>query len=214
MFQKYCVSLALVVAGVLCSVSWVQAQEQEPKKSKQINIRLEGPAMEMLGLLRTDKFKTEFNLTDEQKTKLAEAEKEMKTAIREGLSGVSPADREEFQRKIGEVVKEAEKKIGEQIKEILKPEQMARLKEIQLQIAGPRALLNPEIRKALKLNDEQEKQIKSLGDEFQKNVKEVVKEAQGLSPEERDSKKSEYQEKIKKMITEFGEKAAAVLTPE
>jgi hypothetical protein len=159
------------------------------------------------------KFQKEFNLTEEQKSKLDELGKDMQSSIRQQLSEAKPTSREDVQRTIKEINGKLQEKLSARIKDILQPQQMERLKEIHLQVQGARALLNPEIIKALNLSETQQKEIRSLAEEGQKTVQELMGGGQDLSPEERQAKAAENQEKIKKAVKDFQEKAMLVLTP-
>jgi Spy/CpxP family protein refolding chaperone len=215
MSRKFGWSAAIILLGVLGGVSLVQGQEAgEPNNQKgRIQIQLAGPAIEMLNILHGEKFQKEFNLTEEQKSKLAAIEKDVQATIKKHLADAKPASREEVQRAIGEINGKVQEKLSAGIKQILQPPQMERLKEIRLQVMGARALLTPDIAKALNLTDQQKKQIRTLAEEGQKAVRELTG-GQDLSPEERRAKAAENQEKIKKAIANFQEKALLVLTPQ
>ncbi len=63
--------------------------------------------------------------------------------------------------------------------DVLNPEQMKRLKQIDLQVKGYKALNEPKVQMALKMTNEQKDNIKVIIDDSDKEMREVMKEAQG-----------------------------------
>lgn len=113
-------------------------------------------------LFRTD-VQTDLQLTDEQKTKLTEYRQSMRgQGGRRGQggnggnggNGGGGFNREEM------AVRRAEQE--KKLAEILTPEQVKRLKEIQIQLAGAQAIVQPEIQKELGLDATQTKKIEDL----------------------------------------------------
>ncbi len=110
----------------------------------------------------------EIGVTADQKTKLDELQKAQQDAMRErmrnagGGGGGGSFDPAAMQA-------EREKMRAENMKKleaILKPDQMKRLKEISIQVQGNRAILDPEVQKALGLSDDQKSKIKKLQDDL------------------------------------------------
>jgi Spy/CpxP family protein refolding chaperone len=103
-------------------------------------------------LLRQEVVQKELGVTAEQLTKL----KDMLEAGRAGGGGQRNQDMtdEERQKMRDEMVKrtaEMEKKIAE----VLDAKQVARLKQIRLQVSGAMALMNEDVAKELKITEEQ-----------------------------------------------------------
>jgi hypothetical protein len=90
--------------------------------------------------------------------------------------------------------------------EVLKPEQVQRLKQIDLQQAGARGFTRPEVQKALTLTDDQKEKIKTLSDDAAKEIANLFPGGAGGrgNPENR--------EKIAALRKETLEKIQAVLT--
>ena len=162
-----------------------------------------GPGGGMIALLNLEPLQKELNLTDEQKEKIKELAKEMRPPRRSEGEGPSPDERRTMMEK-------AQKKLAE----ILKPEQLQRLKEIQLQAMGPAALGNPQVVKALGITDEQGAKIKTLLDEGQRKRRELFGSMRDLLREDRREKMAENQGKLRQIQKELMDKALAVLTPE
>jgi hypothetical protein len=106
----------------------------------------------------------DLQLTDEQKTKLTEYRTSMRGNRQRGQGGGGGngggqgANREEMLARRAE----QQKKLAE----ILTPEQVKRLKEIQIQMAGPQAVLDAEVQKELGLDAAQVKKIEDLQKTF------------------------------------------------
>src|SRR5262249_38790439 len=62
---------------------------------------------------------------------------------------------------------DTEKALGE----VLKPEQTKRLNQIQLQVRGSQAFSDPKVAEALKLTDSQKKDIKTIQEDSQKQIR-------------------------------------------
>jgi succinate dehydrogenase/fumarate reductase flavoprotein subunit len=75
-------------------------------------------------------------------------------------------------------------KFNDSLKETLKPGQLARLKQLQLQHEGPAALGRPEIRKELNITQQQLMKFMGVVQDMQKKIEPLIKEAQsGGDPE-------------------------------
>ena len=91
------------------------------------------------------------------------------------------------------------------MKETLKPEQLKRLRQIELQQERGFALGQEKLVKELHITDEQRKQFVAITQEFQKKVQPLIKEAQsGGKPEE-------IRPKVLGMRDEYAKKLEAVL---
>jgi hypothetical protein len=63
--------------------------------------------------------------------------------------------------------------------DVLNPEQMKRLKQIDLQVKGYKALGDAKVQTALKMTSEQKDNVKTIIDDSDREMREVMKEAQG-----------------------------------
>jgi Spy/CpxP family protein refolding chaperone len=133
-------------------------------------------------ILRAPEVQKDLKLTDDQKEKI-------QALSRERLG------REEMEKKL---------------QEILKPEQLERLKQIRLQMAGPMALASPEVVKALELNDEQKGKIKTLLDQSREKAREAMQGARDLPADQRTA----MWEKVQQQRKETAAKVMEVLTPQ
>ena len=142
------------------------------------------PGGGLLLLLRNESVQKDLQLTPEQIDKLKELGKTPVKARPRAMGELSATSPRRTAKRSCRIAAEAEAR-GEEIKKkieaILTTEQLARLKEIRLQAAGPAALVHPDVVKALNLTDEQKEKIKTL----RQQVADLRKEAGKLSREER-----------------------------
>ncbi len=104
-------------------------------------------------LLRNDKVQEELNLTDDQKAEMQKAAAAAGEKYRDDLEKAT---------------------LG-----VLKPEQAKRLKQIEVQSAGLAAFSKEDVQAALKLTDAQKTTVKGAVDDMQKDVQDLMKDAQG-----------------------------------
>jgi Spy/CpxP family protein refolding chaperone len=148
------------------------------------------------GLAGNASVQKELKLTDDQVEKVKSALKEVGSSLKDSRPGkdATPEQRAEFIKKVSEATNKA-------LAGILKPEQIKRLKQIELQQSGPS---DADAQKELALSDEQKTKIKELADKLREQSREVFKNAQGNFEEARD--------KLTKLRKETQEKELGVLT--
>lgn len=124
-----------------------------------------------ISLLQRKDVQTDLALTDEQKTKLETAQTNMRDKAREMFQGGGAGgDREAMMANF----KKLQDSMNAEVKAILTKEQMARLKEINVQVAGNGIILNADIQKELGLTDEQKTKIKDLQTKQQEAMQSVM----------------------------------------
>src|SRR5262249_51356191 len=132
-----------------------------------------------------DKVQEELALSDEQKEKLA---KQLETTIQETMQffqQLGEKKPEEREKELHAYRQKAHEKLAAFLKDALKPKQLERLRQLELQMEGPFALGRPDIQKEMKVTDEQRKQFITLVQEMQQKIEPLVKEAQTKgNPEE------------------------------
>ncbi len=121
------------------------------------------------GLLAMQEVQTELKLTDEQKTKLREAQSELRGGFGGGAGGnreeIRNLSREERQKRMEEFRKQMEertKKAEELVKGTLTADQSARLNQLRLQREGFQSLSRAEVAAALKVTDAQKEAIADI----------------------------------------------------
>jgi hypothetical protein len=124
-------------------------------------------------LIGNESVQKELKLDDTQVTKakeLADKNREKATAFREETKDL---DQEERRTKSAEMRKEMNESTLKAVAEFLKPEQVARLKQISYQTMGAMAFADPDIAKKLNITDAQKEEIKTINDESMATMREI-----------------------------------------
>jgi eukaryotic-like serine/threonine-protein kinase len=151
------------------------------------------PAM----LLQQESVQKDLKLSDSQVKKVQELGEKMREKFEE-LRDLEP---EERGKKMRELTAENDKAIAN----ILKPEQEKRLHQIAYQQQGPDAFSNPQVVKALGLNDTQKAEIQKINEDFRSERRELF---QGGPPDE------ETRKKMRELEKTASDKIMKVLTSE
>lgn len=160
--MRYVSAAALMVAVVTMSVA------QQPGGGRP------GGGGGPLGLVANKAVQEDIKVTDEQKTKLETLAKDLGKKIGETMrEKLKDVPREEMREKMAPIMAELNKEAYTAIGEVLKPEQVARIKQIALQQQGLRAFENPDVAKVLKLDDDQKAKIKGIAEESSKAGREA-----------------------------------------
>jgi Spy/CpxP family protein refolding chaperone len=153
-------------------------------------------------LLGMEKVQEELKITDDQKaqfTKITDKYKEEMATARKDMN----------REKITELRKAETEDFDKAIPTVLKPDQVKRLKQLEVQAGGIRALSKEDVQTALKLTDDQKKSIKDSEDELRKDVQEMFQSAGGDR-----TKMAEMFTKVQGMQKEALEKAVNGFTPD
>ncbi len=177
---------ALTVVGAMLVAITVQAQQNQQGRRGQRGPGMMCGPMSMGGLLRIPKVQEELKLTDDQKEQLRGLGREMRE------------NREEAEKKLAEV---------------LKPDQLARLKQLRLQVGGPALLTQPDVVKELGLSDEQVTKLNDLQQKFRSSMREQMQGMRDLSQEERRAKMAEMRPKMEQLQKDHMAQALEILTP-
>ncbi len=154
-------------------------------------------------LLTNESVQKELKVEKEQADKLKDAVTKVTDAHKDEMAKLRDLQGEERRTKTQEMTKMVSAETLKAVGDILKPEQLKRLKQIELQQAGAQAYSRPDVVKTLGIKDEQKDKIKGIADDTQKQVADV-RGGTGTAAE-----KGEMQTKIRK---EAAEKVTAVLT--
>jgi hypothetical protein len=117
-------------------------------------------------LLQNQGVQEELKMDQEQIAKAKEVAQKVQSKHQgdfSQLQNLSPTERREKMQQMGREVNE---EILKDLGDTLKPEQVKRLKQIELQARGIQAFLDPEVASALDLNDDQKSKIKSISDDL------------------------------------------------
>jgi hypothetical protein len=170
----------------------------------------------LAGLVRNAQVRDELKLSDEQLGALTRMGEELNEQRREMFSGMgnfrdlSESEREarmEEMRKKGE---ELEKKVEKQLSEVLNREQFQRLKQIELQQQGTRALLREDIIQALGITEKQQQQLQSAAEEAREKMMAMFREGREGERGDREG----MRERMQQLRQESDKAAMAVLTDE
>jgi hypothetical protein len=154
------------------------------------------------GLIGNASVQAELKLDDQQKEKakeFADKAREKAQGIREQLQGL---EGEELRTKRQEIMKEMNESALKAFGEFLKPEQIARIKQISVQTRGAGAFSDPEVSKKLNLTDSQKSDIQAI-------VREQMEGSQGLFSQ---GQSQEDREAAMKKMTELRKEALGKAT--
>jgi hypothetical protein len=159
------VALAIIVA--VAAAAPAGAQQKQRRGGGGLGGRaMMVPGMDALMLLNSEAVQKELKLSTDQTTKVHESATEIQSEMQEIFSGLQDLSPEERREKMQELRGEAEKKVKElrtKVDVLLDGAQKDRLKQLVLQRRGVLgALEDPEVAVALKLSDEQKKQLEEL----------------------------------------------------
>ncbi len=200
---------ALLVAAVgmtgLAGFTDVSAQEKDPPRRPAFpgggfGFGGGGP----VGLLNSKLVKAEIKLTDEQDAKLKDVAKSVGDKAKDAFAKLKDLPREEVRAKMAEVNAEVSKAAYKELGEVLKAEQVDRLKQIGVQVAGVSAYRLAEVEAALKLTDDQKAKIKDTLDEYRKDQQELRQELglTGFGPPRDKEKAAEFEKKNAALVKE------------
>lgn len=125
-------------------------------------------------LLSNASVQDELKMDDAQKDKAREFSEKM-TAAREELQNLS---QEERGKKFREMMDESNASARKAASDMLKPEQVKRLHEIELQVAGANAFQEEHLQKKLNITDDQKSAISSILDSSMQETREIFQGAQ------------------------------------
>ncbi len=186
----------------LCGLSFQRAAAQEPpdEQRKQV-VEALGPPF----IVFREKVLDELKVSDEQREKLMRRVMEQIMETGPFLDSLKDAG-EEREKKLTEHRKNAHEKLAKDLKELLQPGQLNRLRQVTLQQEGSFALGQEEVRKELKITQEQMMKFKAVVEDLQSKVQPLVKEAQSGGNAE------EIRPKIEALRKEHAKQLEAVLT--
>ena len=210
--------LSLVVVAFVVSLAWAasQAAAQPPEGEGGRGMRRGGMTFAPAGgarVLLLESVQKDLQLTADQVEKLKEVVKTTGQSMREALAGLrdlSPEDRMAKRREMREKMETQAKEARKTVEAILTPSQIERFKQIRLQVAGPGALHDPEVAKALDISKEQREKIRGL----MEKVRGERGGLRNLDPEDRRQKMAELREKLQKARQGAMKAILDVLTPE
>jgi hypothetical protein len=132
------------------------------------------PAM----LLANASVQQELKLDDKQVEKAKDLAEKMGEKMRDARESLQGLEGEERQKKQQEINREINATSTKAIGEFLKPEQIARLKQISYQQRGAQAFADPEVAQKLSLTDSQKSEIQEIQQESMQELRPLFQELQ------------------------------------
>jgi hypothetical protein len=154
-------------------------------------------------LLGNESVQKELKMDQDQTDKVKAAVQKVQDNHKDDFAKVRELTGDEQRTKREELNKTVTDEVLTAAGDILKPEQIKRLKQIELQQAGSRAFTRADVQKALALKDDQKDTIKTIAEDAAKAMRDLSPGGQ-RTPETR--------EKIAALRKETLEKVQAVLT--
>jgi hypothetical protein len=136
--------------------------------------QMQGPTTVML--LRNDKVLEELKVTEEQKAEMKKAAELVHDKYRDDFD---KARVDVDLRRVHDLRKARHQDMETALTGALQPGQVTRLKQIELHAAGIAAFSREDVLAALKLSDQQRKDVKATMQDFQEDVQDLVKDAHG-----------------------------------
>ncbi len=173
-----------------------------------------------LMLLRLEQVQKELELVDEQKQKLQTLGEETMKKMREqfaGMRDLAEDERRAQYEKLREKMQEQTKELEKKVEGILLPHQIDRLKQIQLQIQGSRALADEKVVEALGITEEQKTKFNEIRDAMRQKMQGVgakFRELRDLEEDQRRAKSEELRARMREAAEAAKEKALSVLSDE
>lgn len=144
--------------------------------------------------------KKEVKISDEQMGKLKESLDKVSAKYKDDFTKF--AQKQPSPEEAQKVIKGLSADSYEAIKGVLDAKQFQRFKQIEWQLSGSGALLDPQLQKELKMSDEQKKKLDDILENMNKKVQEMIQ------------KKETSQEKYQAVGKDAEEKMNGVLTEE
>jgi hypothetical protein len=159
-------------------------------------------------VLRSPHLHEDLQLGAEQKDQLPGVIQGVMDSLRsdaQALASLAPAQRQERMQGLRrKLLEEMQKRLAP----ILRPEQQQRLQEVQLQMRGLEAFVDPAVQSALKLSEEQTSKVAALAEAMRQEVQQLLAAAQGTG------RPQEAMPKVAALRQSYREKLLALLTDE
>jgi hypothetical protein len=156
-----------------------------------------------------EKAQEDLKLTEEQKEKLEQHLLELAPDAMQFFQGIHDMKGEEREKELNAYRQKSKEKLAAILKETLTEVQQKRLHQLELQQEGAFVLLHgdDEIRRDLKITNEQRKQFMAVVQGLQKKIEPLIKEAEsGGDPEEIRPKimkiRKEHERKVEDLLTD------------
>ena len=122
-----------------------------------------------VGLLLSDKARSQLGLDEEQTKRVLSLTDEFKDRMKASLPEIRKRPAEDRPEAFLKAVRERNQESKKSLREILTAEQMKRYEQYELWASGVAALLDPKVQDALELTEEQKARIRETGLDWAKN---------------------------------------------
>ena len=189
-------TLAVTVVLLLSTLAATRSAEEAGQTATPAAARPVGTRLLLPGFreLRTESVEKELELTDEQKEKLKVIGQEYYDQMRRdwtGFGGMSAEDRKKRLADIRRKNVERTKQMRKRIEDVLSPDQLERLKQINLRTRAAAALAEPRVLEELQISEAQRKRLNQIRTQLQERIRRLREESLGetldvLTPEQRE----------------------------
>jgi len=157
-------------------------------------------------LLTNKGVQQELKASDDQVSKLEALAQDMTEKQREQFSKLQDVPQDERREKMMALAQTANAEMNKSLAEILKPAQMKRFQQVQLQQAGLGAFAMPRVQEALKLTDDQKSKIRTINESQGESMREAFQGGQ--------DDRAAMARKVAELRKQGTDKVLAVLTDE
>jgi hypothetical protein len=167
-------------------------------------------------LVQNESVQKELSIDKDQAVKVKEAVQQVQDKHKDEFAKLRDLSQDERRTKGQELGRTVSGEVMKAVGEVLKPDQIKRLKQIELQQMGSRAFTSPEVQTALSLKDDQKEKIKSITEASAKEMQDLRQDranAQG-NREKMTAIRKETQEKVQAVLTDDQKKAWKDMTGE
>jgi hypothetical protein len=166
-------------------------------------------------LLENESVQKELKLDQEQVDKVKGAIQKVQEKHRDDFAKLRGLPQDEQRAKRQELSRAVSTETLAAVSEILKPDQLKRLKQIELQESGAQAFNRPDVQKALNLKDEQKEQIKTLTESAARDTRELRQGGGGAGAREKmAAMRKQTLDKVQALLTDEQKKSWKELTGE
>jgi hypothetical protein len=206
--MRACCRFAFVMS--LLSLLANPAFSQQPQRGQ----RGGGPGS-VASLLQNESVQKELNIDKEQADKVKEAVQQVQDKHKDEFAKLRDLSQEERRAEGQKLNRAVSEETLKAVDPILKPDQVKRLKQIELQQLGSQAFTRPEVQTALRLKDDQKEKIKTLTETAATEMREL---RQAGNPQGNRDKvaaiRKETTEKIQAVLTDDQKKTWKEMTGE
>jgi hypothetical protein len=125
----------------------------------------------LAGLISNESVQKELKLDSDQVQKATAAVQEVREKHQGDFAGLQDLSQEERREKMAAMTKTIDEETAKALHGILKPDQIKRLKQIELYNRGVNAFTDPDVQKALSLTSEQKEKIKTIAADAQEEMR-------------------------------------------